>query len=261
MQNLPRRIATTRWSVIARARSPTQDGRAALQTLCELYWYPLYSFARRAGHPPEDAADLTQEFLTRFLERNDVDKTSPARGRFRSYLLQAMRNFLANEWRRERAQKRGGGDSPIRIDAAAAEGRYADEPADIVDPEQLYLRRFAMIAIGQALVVLKDECRAAGKEQLFEFDSLASQRIESSTRFNSASEGRVELLSPVLVGELEPGDYQRLSMTLAMSAGAIKVAVHRLKKRFQDHVRAQIRDTIDDDVNVGDEITALLAAL
>jgi RNA polymerase sigma factor (sigma-70 family) len=237
LRNAPRRIATTRWSLIARAASSQEDRRSALGSLCELYWYPLYSFVRRAGHGPDDAADLTQEFLAQFLERRDVEKTSPERGRFRSYLLQAMRHFLANEWRHRNAQKRSGEQPPIRIDALAAEQRYAIEPADPVDPEQLYLRRFAMTAIGIALSALHDECRQAGKEPLF------------------------VALQPALVGEIEAGDYQRLTESLSMSPGAIKVAAHRLRKRFQEHVRSQIIDTLDDEIEVEDELRALMAAL
>jgi RNA polymerase sigma factor (sigma-70 family) len=237
LRDAPRRLATTRWSMIARAASTSEDRRAALGTLCELYWYPLYSFARRAGHGSEDAADLTQEFLARFLERRDVEKTSPERGRFRSYLLQAMRNFLANEWRNGNAQKRRGDTVPIRVDARAAEHRYAAELVEVVDAEQLYLRRFAMTAIGLALSDLEEECRRAGKSSLF------------------------IALRPALVGEIEAGDYEALTVLLSMSAGAIKVAAHRLRKRFQEHVRAQILDTVEDGVEVDEEIRALMAAL
>jgi RNA polymerase sigma-70 factor (ECF subfamily) len=216
LREAPRRLATTRWSMIARAVAPSQDQQQALGELCRLYWFPLYSFARRAGHLPEDAADLTQEFLAGFLERRDLEKTSPERGRFRSYLLQAMRNFLANEWRKQRAQKRGAGELPIEIDVPAAEARYAADPgaaaagaaggradlADLADPARLYLRSFAMTAVAHALRALEDECREAGHHALF------------------------VALQPALVGELEAGELERLAPPLGRSPGAVKVA-HR----------------------------------
>lgn len=259
LREAPRRMATTRWSVIARAAAPSEAQRAALGELCQLYWFPLYAFARRAGHPAEDAADLTQAFLADFLERKDIEKTSPERGRFRSYLLQAMRNFLANDWRKQRAQKRGAGERTISIDVAGAEARLAAEPGGagagdgageaagqgggrpghpgLADPAQRYLRSFAMTAVGNALAALEDECRDAGNHALF----LA--------------------LRPALLEELEPGQLERLAGQLARSTGAVKVALHRLRASFRDHVRAQILDLVEDEADADDEIRAFLAAL
>jgi RNA polymerase sigma factor (sigma-70 family) len=237
LREVPRRFATTRWSMIARAAAPSAEQRVALGELCELYWFPLYSFARRAGHGAEDAADLTQEFLARFLERRDIEKTAPERGRFRSYLLQAMRNFLANEWRAHNAQKRGAGELPISIDARAAEARYAAEPADVSDPERLYLRRFAMTAVEHALAALEQEHKEAGNHAIF----LA--------------------LRSALVGDIEPGEYARLAAELARSAGAVKVAMHRLRASFREHVRARIVDLVEHEADADDELRSLLAAL
>jgi RNA polymerase sigma-70 factor (ECF subfamily) len=237
LREVPRRFATTRWSVIARAAAPSDEQREALGALCQLYWFPLYSFARRAGHDAEDAADLTQEFLASFLERRDLERTSPARGRFRAYLLQAMRNFLANEWRRRRAQKRGAGELPIRIDARDAEERYAAEPAELVDPAQLYLRRFAMTALGHAVTELEEECRGAGNHALF----LA--------------------LRPALVGGLDGDDYARLAGELGRSAGAVKVAAHRLRARFRELLCEHVAGLLEDEAEAEDELRALLAAL
>lgn len=237
LREVPRRFATTRWSMIARAAVPSEEQREALGALCELYWFPLYSFARRAGHEAEDAAELTQAFLASFLERRDIERTSPERGRFRSYLLQAMRNFLANEWRRRKAQKRGEGELPIRIDAHDAEERYAAEPAELVDPAQLYLRRFAMTALGHAVTALEEECREAGNHALF------------------------VALRPALVGELDAADCERLAGELGRTAGAVKVAAHRLRVRFRERLRGHIVDLLDDDADADDELRALLAAL
>lgn len=237
LREVPRRFATTRWSMIARAAAPSEEQHVALGELCELYWFPLYSFARRAGHSAEDAADLTQEFLARFLERRDLEKTDPERGRFRSYLLQAMRNFLSNEWRAQKAQKRGAGELPIRIDAGDAEARYAAEPAGVADPERLYLRRFAMTAVEHALHALEEECREAGNHAVF----LA--------------------LRSALVGEIEAGDYERLAAELARSTGAVKVALHRLRTSFRGHVRAHIVDLVENEADADDELRSLLAAL
>jgi RNA polymerase sigma factor (sigma-70 family) len=237
LRRQPRRLATTRWSIIARAASSSEDRQRALATLCELYWYPLYSFARRAGHHAEDAAELTQEFLTRFLERRDVEKTSPTRGRFRAYLLAAMRNFLANEWRASQAHKRAAAAPAIAIDAAFAESRYAAEPAAIADPERLYLRRFAMTLLDAALAELEVECRRAGKAALF------------------------GALRPLLTGEPEPGEHQRIADELDMSASAVKVAAHRLKRRFREVIRAQLADTLEDERDLDEELRTLMAAL
>lgn len=250
LRDAPRRLVTTRWSMIARAAAPSADQQQALGELCRLYWFPLYSFARRAGHSAEDSAELTQEFLADFLARGDVGKTSPERGRFRSYLLQAMRNFLANEWRKERAQKRGGGeaarsfDFDLSAELSAAEARYASEPslastgrADLADPEQLYLRSFAMTALANALAALEEECRAAGHHAMF----LA--------------------LRPALVGELEPGELERLSKSLDRSLGAVKVALSRLRANFRDQVRHHILDLVESEAHADDEIRAFLAAL
>lgn len=223
--------------MIARAASSESERQEALGELCEAYWYPLYSFVRRSGHGADEAADLTQEFLTRFLERRDVERTGPERGRFRSYLLQAMRNFLANDWRNRAAQKRAMTAPAIPIDAAFAESRYAAEPGEISDPERLFLRRFAMTALEAALEELGAECERAGKGALF-------AALRSS-----------------LVGELEPGDYAHVAGALAMSSGAVKVAAHRLRARFRDHVRAQLADTLEDERDVDDEITFLMGAL
>ncbi len=246
LRDAPRRLATTRWSMIARAVAPSADQQQALGELCRLYWFPLYSFARRSGHAAEDAAELTQEFLADFLARGDLGKTSPERGRFRSYLLQAMRNFLSNEWRKGRAEKRGGGE-PARaldLDLSAAEARYASAPtlastsrADLADPEQLYLRSFAMAALSHALAALEDQCRAAGHHALF----LA--------------------LRPALVGELEPGELERLAAALQRSPGAVKVALSRLRANFRDQVRRHILDLVEDEAQADDEIRSFLAAL
>ena len=233
----PAHFATTRWSMVARAVGSGEDQQAALSALCGLYWRPLYSFVRRSGHDADEAADLTQEFLARFLERRDLEKTSPERGRFRSYLLQAMRNFLANEWRRGQAHKRGGGASTLSLDAELAEDGYRAEPVEPTDPEQLYLRRFAMTAVSQALARLEQDCVRADKAALF------------------------SALRPSLLGEMEAGELQQLAAALTMSPGALKVAAHRLRRRFQELVREQVADTLDDPAQIDAELRALLAAL
>lgn len=232
----PARMPTTRWSLVARAGD---DGsrREALGLLCGLYWRPLYAFVRRSGHSPDDAAELTQEFLARLIERGDVERTSAERGRFRSYLLAALRHFLANQWRQAQARKRDPGAPLVALDAGAAEDGYRAEPVEIDDPEKLYLRRFAMECVRHALEALEQECQRAGKGELFGH------------------------LVPALLGELPSGEQAALASELGMSSGALKVATHRLRRRFQEHVRAQVADTVDDDDQVEDELRALLAAL
>lgn len=233
----PARMPTTRWSLVARAAGEEGSRREALGLLCGLYWRPLYAFVRRTGHSPEDAAELTQEFLARIIERGDVERTSAERGRFRSYLLAALRHFLANHWRELRTQKRDPGAPLVAIEVGSAEEGYGCEPVELDDPEKLYLRRFAMECVRHALEELEQECRRAGKGELF---------------------GR---LAPALLGELPSGDQARLASELGMSSGALKVATHRLRRRFQEHVRAQVADTVADDADVEDELRALLAAL
>jgi RNA polymerase sigma-70 factor (ECF subfamily) len=163
------RFATTRWSVVLAAGHRTAGGRDSFASLCQSYWFPLYVYVRRRrGHPPEDAQDLTQAFFTRLIEKNWVASADQTKGRFRSFLLTAMKHFLADEWDRERAQKRGGGIAPLALELATAEAEYAREPVDAETPEQIFERRWALTLLDQVLPQLRSEYERDGKAALFE---------------------------------------------------------------------------------------------
>lgn len=231
-----RSFATTRWSIVLAARAPAEDaGGAALATLCRSYWYPLYAFVRRQGLGEHDAQDLTQEFFARLLEKGWLGGVERERGRFRSWLLASMKHFLANEWDKSRAKKRGGGVATISFDAMSAETRFRHEPADTETAEKLYDRRWALTLLDQVLARLREEMSAAGKLDLFE-----------ALKF-SLTGGRTA--------------YAEVAAALGMSEGAVKVAVHRLRERYRELIRAEIAETVATPAEVEDELRHLLAAL
>ena len=235
------RFEATRWSIVIAAKKAGGSDSAlahdALGKLCTAYWYPLYTFVRRSGKSPHDAQDLTQEFFARLLEKNWLDDVDRSRGRFRSWLLAAMKHFLFNEWDRSRAQKRGGGATPIPLDAVSAESRYAHEPADTATAtaEVLFDRRWTLTLLDRVLARLRAEFSTAGKAALF------------------------DALKPSLTGEKSP--YADLAAQLGMSEGAVKTAVHRLRTRYRDLIRTEIAETVETPAEVDDELRHLLAAL
>ena len=232
------RFATTRWTCVLAARDGTEGAsRAALQTLCAAYWFPLYAFVRRSGFSPEDAADLTQSYFARFLEKGVLSEVRPQAGRFRSFLLATMRHFLANEWDRRRARKRAGDFDALSLDLAAAEGRFAAEALVERTPEREYERRWALVIVERALERLAVEARAAPLPERF------------------------ESLKAFLLEDAERGDYSRTAQELAISEPALRVAVHRLRRRFAELLRAEIADTVVDPADTDAELRFLLAAL
>ncbi|MCX5671607.1 MAG: sigma-70 family RNA polymerase sigma factor [Planctomycetota bacterium] len=234
----PRSFATTRWSlVLAAARDSRPDARAALATLCETYWYPLYTYVRRRGYRAEEALDLTQEFFARLLEKESLRVADRARGRFRSFLLASLNHFLANEWDRARSQKRGGGRKAISLDTAAAESRYALEPSAGLAPEKLFDRRWALTLLERVLADLRRECTRDGKERLF------------------------DRLKGYLGGEAPGASYSHVGAELGMTEGAVKMAVHRLRRQYRRLLRAQIAQTVASPEEIDDEIRQLFAAL
>jgi len=230
-----RGFVTTRWSVVLSARGDTTGAQSALAKLCTTYWYPLYAFVRRQGHGPHDAQDLTQEFFARLLEKGWLGDVDRERGRFRSFLLASMKHFLANEWDRAHALKRGGKTTLLRLDDASAEARYRNEPAEHTTAEQLFDRRWAMTILDEVLARLRAEMTAAGKLPHFE-----------ALKFS-------------LMGEKTA--YAEVAVKLGMSEGAVKAAVHRLRERYRALIRAEIAETVASSAEVEAELRHLFAAL
>lgn len=232
------RFATTQWSlVLAAGRRGSAGAEDALARLCALYWYPVFAFVRRRGHPPDEAEDLTQAFFTRLIEKGDVSDADRSRGRFRSFLLTACQCFLANERDRALTLKRGGGRVPLSIDVAVAEGRYEQALAHAETPERLYDRQWCLALLEGVLEALRAEYAASGKQPVF------------------------ERLQPFLSGSSEAGTHAAAARELGTSPGAVKVAVHRLRRRYRDELRRRIADTVESDQDVEDELRYLLRTL
>ncbi len=229
---------TTCWSlVLAAVGRATPRAEEALATLCAAYWYPLYAFIRRQGHTADGAADLTQEFFARLIEKEFLRSVDPSRGRFRAFLLAACKNFLANEHDRETAQKRGGGRNLVSIDVRDAEGRYRAEPGHNLTPERLYERRWALTILDQSLDQLEREFRQGGKSALHE-------RLKS-----------------ILIGAESNASHAEIGASLGMTEDAVKKAAQRFRQRYREILRARIARTIDDPAQVDDEIQTLFAIL
>lgn len=211
--------------------------QAALEQLCRTYWYPLYAYVRRRGQPPQDAQDLTQAFFARLLDRNWVADADRERGRFRTFLLTAMSRFLSDEWDKVRAQKRGGGVVHVPVQLDAAETRYGHEPQDNGTPEQYYERGWALALLDMVLRRLQAEYDGMGKGELF-------------AGLNSS-----------LVGDRESQPYTELAAQTGMSEGAVKVAAHRLRKRYRQLLREEIAQTIASTEDVDGELRHLFAVL
>ncbi len=224
-------FATTRWTVVLGASgSDTTHARAALEELCRVYWRPIYAYVRRQGHAAHDAQDLTQEFFSRLLQKDYLRSAAKEKGRLRTFLAVALKRFLANEWDRVRAQKRGGGQTPVAFDAVTAEQRYQREAADTSSPDRIYERQWAMTLLAQAMARLRAEYRAAGKEADF------------------------EALKGSLTAERGAIPYAELAQATTSSEATVRVSVHRLRKRFREVFRATIADTVDDVSEVEDEL-------
>jgi RNA polymerase sigma-70 factor (ECF subfamily) len=231
-------FATTHWSVVVEAgQSDSPKASQAMAQLCQTYWYPLYAYVRRKGYQPPDAQDLTQEFFARLLARNYLTGADRSRGKFRSYLLGALEHFLAREWRRAHAEKRGGGRAAFSLDEVDAESRYLLEPAHELTPAKIFDRRWATILLDQAMARLAEECRADGKGELF------------------------EAVKPLLSGDSAGVSYAEMARSLEMTEGALKVAVHRLRQRYGEWVRAEIAQTVTGPAELDEELRYLLAAL
>ena len=238
MSKNARRFATTRWTLVLTARDASSpDARQALEMLCAQYWYPLYAFLRRQGYDAEKAQDLTQGFFARLLEKHYLDDVRPERGRFRTFLLTSLKHFVLNEHDREQAVKRGRGVRVLPLEIETAEGLYALEPRDDTTPERLFERRWALTVLDQTLTKVRSEYAAAGKDALF------------------------DRLRPYLVREDDTQPYTTLGPELGMTEGAVRVAVHRLRRRFAALLRTEIANTVSNDQEVEAEIEYLAAVV
>jgi RNA polymerase sigma factor (sigma-70 family) len=229
---------TTHWSIVLAAGNAGEPKALdAMSKLCGAYWYPLYAYVRRRGYRVEEAQDLTQEFFGRLLEKNSLEVANRERGRFRTFLLAMMGNFLNNEWDRARTAKRGGGHELISWDAQTAEERYQQEPSHEETPERIFERRWALTVLESAMIALREEYRSGGKAELF------------------------EALQVCLSGERSTEPYAGLAARLGLSEGAVKVAVHRLRQRFGDALRLTIVQTLGRAEDVEQELTHLISML
>jgi RNA polymerase sigma-70 factor (ECF subfamily) len=232
-------FANTRWSVVLSAANKQNPTRAlqSLETLCRAYWHPLYFYARRQGENPHDAQDLTQEFFARLLENDLLVSVDRTKGRFRSYLIAAFSHFLSNERDKARAQKRGGGQILIPIDAREAETQYSHQPVDNLTAEKIFARQWALTLLEQTAARLRQEYERAGRAELFE-------------------QLKITLTEPR--GAIA---YATLGQALNMSEGAVKVAVHRLRLRYREILRAEVAETLADPADLEDEVRQIFAAL
>jgi RNA polymerase sigma-70 factor (ECF subfamily) len=231
-------FATTHWSVVLLAgQVDSPHGAEALEKLCRTYWYPLYVYVRRQGNSPEDAQDLTQNFFSRLLEKNYFAKADPDRGKFRTFLLGSLKNFLVNEWKRAGRLKRGGELTFLSFDANEAEERYAGEQIDESNPANAYERQWAVALIEQVFSILRGDYAAGDKAQLF------------------------EALKVFVWGDTSSASYVEIGRQLNLTEGTVKVAVHRLRQRFRELLRAEVAHTVARPEDIDGELRHLIAVV
>jgi RNA polymerase sigma-70 factor (ECF subfamily) len=234
----PAQFTTTHWSVVL-AAGPEPSSRAALamERLCRTYWYPLYAYVRSKGHSPEEAEDLTQEFFARLLQKNPLAQLDRSKGRFRAWLLAVMNHFLAHEWEKARAQKRGGGAAVIPLDEAIAEKRFQQDFAKPSEPEKLFDRRWALTVLEQAAARLRAAYVAEGRPELY------------------------ERLKGFVSAETATPSYAEAAAQLGLSEAAVRSAIHRLRRRFQELVREEIAHTVSTPAEVDEELRYLISII
>ena len=234
----PRVFATTHWSVVlAAGQGESVLAQRALETLCRAYWYPIYVYVRRKGYGPDDAQDLTQEFFSQLIAKERLRLADREKGKFRTFLLAMLDYFLAREWSRAHRQKRGGQFSFISLDQQTPEERYRLEPADNDTPEKKFLRQWALTVLKQTMSALECECEANGKGALF-------REVRS-----------------LLSGERDGAACAEIGRRMALSEGAVRVAVHRLRQRYGELLRSEIAQTVGGPEAVDEEMHYLLSVL
>ncbi|HUF63794.1 MAG TPA: sigma factor [Verrucomicrobiales bacterium] len=237
-QEGPQAFPPTRWTLLLEMQEDSETTRfRALSELCRIYWYPIYAFVRRKGYRPADAEDFTQEFFRRLLAHDSLVAVDRSKGRLRSYLLTSVSRLITEDWRKRSAQKRGGGSLPVSIEAAAAEHRYALEPAESVTPEHLFERRWALAILDEAHGRIAVEYARLNRSKLF------------------------EALEDCLLGEAQAVPYAEVARRVNLTEGSVKVAAFRLRKRFRELIREEISHTVDDSADVESELQYLFRLL
>jgi RNA polymerase sigma-70 factor (ECF subfamily) len=233
----PRQFATTSWSMVLEAGDEhSAESRQALEQLCQIYWYPLYAFVRRKGHSHADAEELTQGFFAHLLDRNRLQLADRQQGRFRSFLLRSLENYMIQDWRKRSAQKRGGDTTILRLDFEEADQRYSREPADKMTPQKLYDRKWALEVLQQVLQQLESWYKDRGKQGLF------------------------EALKPYLVNA-SPGSWKEVAEEHSLNEIAVKVAAHRMRQKYRGLLREWIGHTVESPGEIEQEINDLFTAL
>jgi RNA polymerase sigma factor (sigma-70 family) len=230
-------FVTTHWSVVLSAQeSGAERSGQALEALCRTYWYPLYGYARRMGHSPADAEDLTQGFFARLLEKDYLKAAAREKGRFRTFLLVALKRFMANEWDRQHAAKRGGFAQVVPIDQTIAESRFASEAAHQVPPDVLFDRQWATTLLERTMARLSEEYLASGRARLFEHLQDCLAKGESAL------------------------SYSEIAARLNLTEAAVKMAVHRLRGRYREILQQEIAQTVSSREEVEEELRHLFEA-
>jgi len=225
-------FATTLWSVVLAAGDRTHPGAPqALERLCRIYWRPIYAYLRRDGHAPADAEDLTQGFLFSLLARNSLATVGPERGRFRSFLFASLRHFICDESDRSHALKRGGGQKLIPLEGESPEAFYARQVSNGETPENFFERQWAQVILDRAQAELRRECEAAGKAALYRDLGPDGERVRT---------------------------HAEIAAVHGLSENAVRIAAHRLRHRYQELIRAEVRETVASDAEVEEEIRHLL---
>lgn len=230
-------FVTTHWSLVLSGRQSGAESTAALESLCQDYWFPLYAYARRRVEDVHQAQDLTQEFFARLLEQDFLQAADRERGRFRAFLLTAFKRFLINAWHEGQAAKRGGGQPLLSLDFDSGESRLHIEPADDSTPEVVFEKQWALTLLQNVLSRLRDDYVADGREAHF------------------------DALKEFISGSTQSGAVAAAAETLEMSPGAVKVAAHRLRRRYRERLRGQIAQTVEAPDEVDDEIRTLFETL